>query len=314
MANKKLLKAAGLVSSLVLTTALINRYCFKFSNSQICRPPMASKYKYSQGSINYKVSGSGSPLLLLHDISSSSSMFEWFKVEKKLRHKNKVYSLDWLGCGFSDKPPITYTSFMFIQILNSFIKDIIKEPVDIIATGISASYALIARDSFNAPIKKIIAVNPENPVESGKAPGYLDAVKKSLLSFPVIGTSLYNLNYSWWGIDHDLKRGSSKKEFHVSRETIETMMESAHIGSENNKSLFASKSSGFTYVEINNLLSNIKDFYIIVSEDNYIYRANGEAYVRRNENIPLFMTNGSTKYPHIEYPGIFLANLISLCK
>lgn len=314
MANKKLLKTVGLVGSLTLTTALLNRYIFKFSNSQICQSSKASTYKYSQGNINYRVSGSGSPLLLLHDISPSSSMFEWFKVKKRLKRNHKVYSFDWLGCGFSDKPPITYTSFMFIQILNSFIRDVIKEPTDIIATGISASYALIARDAFNAPIKKIIAVNPENPVESSKSPGYLNALKKSILSLPVLGVSLYNLNYSWWGIDHDLKRGSSKKEFHVSRETIETMMESAHIGSENNKNLFASKSSGFTCVDIKDLILDVKDFYIMVSEDNYIHRSNGEAYIHRNENIPLFMTNGSTKYPHIEYPGIFLDNLISLCK
>lgn len=314
MGNHKLLKTAGIVSYVILSAAAVNKLLFKFSNSQICQPLKDLKYEYSQGKINYKISGAGRPLLLLHDISSSSSMFEWFKVKNKLKRNHTLYAMDWLGCGFSDKPPITYTAFMYIQILDSFIRDIIKKPTDILASGISASYALIAREHFNVPIKKIIALNPADPSTSGLAPDLLDSIKKAFLNLPVIGTSIYNINHSWLGIDCHLKRGSSKREFHVSRETIETMIESSHIGSEDNKYLFASKYSRFIYADIRELIPDVKDLYIIVSEDNYICRHNGEKYIRKNADIPFYMTNGSTKYPQLEYPGIFLDNLMSFYK
>ena len=58
---------------------------------------------------------------LIHDLKPESSSYEWKRVVKALAKKHTVYTIDLLGCGYSDKPNITYTAYMYTQLLNDFI-------------------------------------------------------------------------------------------------------------------------------------------------------------------------------------------------
>ena len=66
-------------------------------------------YKWKEGNIFYTKTGTGEPILLIHDTDSGASGEEWAKVAKKLAKNNTVYTIDLLGCGRSDKPSIQYT-------------------------------------------------------------------------------------------------------------------------------------------------------------------------------------------------------------
>lgn len=68
------------------------------------------------GNIYYRKSGSGSPILLIHDLSPFSSSYEWHLLEEELAQKHTVYTLDLLGCGRSDKPNMTYTNYLYVQL------------------------------------------------------------------------------------------------------------------------------------------------------------------------------------------------------
>ncbi len=72
-----------------------------------------------------KKKGSGSPVLLIHDLNHYSSSMEWDKVIGTLSKEHTVYMIDLLGCGKSDKPAITYTCYLYVQLLTDFIRDII---------------------------------------------------------------------------------------------------------------------------------------------------------------------------------------------
>ena len=61
-------------------------------------------YDWKFGKIFYTKQGQGTPLLLVHDLTTSSSEYEWKNVIKTLAKTRTVYSLDLLGCGRSDKP------------------------------------------------------------------------------------------------------------------------------------------------------------------------------------------------------------------
>ena len=63
---------------------------------------------------------------------------------KKLEKTNTVYTIDLLGCGRSDKPNITYTNYLYVQLIDNFIKDVIKEKTDVVATGSSVSFTVMA--------------------------------------------------------------------------------------------------------------------------------------------------------------------------
>ena len=71
-------------------------------------------YNWRFGKITYKKTGSGSPVLLIHDLNVCSSSYEFEKVCSKLSKTNTVYSIDLLGCGRSDRPAFTYTNFLYV--------------------------------------------------------------------------------------------------------------------------------------------------------------------------------------------------------
>ena len=64
-----------------------------------------------------------------------ASGYEWNAVTKELATEHTVYTIDLLGCGRSEKPEITYTNFVFAQLLCDFAKNVIKEETDVIASG-----------------------------------------------------------------------------------------------------------------------------------------------------------------------------------
>ena len=109
-----------------------------------------------------KKEGTGSPVLLIHDLNHYSSSMEWDKVIGTLSKEHTVYTIDLLGCGKSDKPAITYTCYLYVQLLTDFIRDIIGEKTDIVATGASASFVTAACQNIADQIDHIILVCPES--------------------------------------------------------------------------------------------------------------------------------------------------------
>lgn len=92
-------------------------------------------FSWQFGDIFYTKKGTGTPMLLLHDLHCASSGREWQYIEDALAQDHTVYTLDLLGCGRSDKPAITYTNFLYVQLIVTFIKQVIGCPTDVIASG-----------------------------------------------------------------------------------------------------------------------------------------------------------------------------------
>ena len=76
------------------------------------------------------------------------------------KKNHTVYTLDLLGCGRSEKPYLTYTNYLYVQLITDFIKNIIKDQPDVIATGESISFVTLAENMEHHLFKRIIAVNP----------------------------------------------------------------------------------------------------------------------------------------------------------
>ena len=101
-------------------------------------------FNWKNGSIFYTKRGTGSPILLIHDLDPISSGYERHNLAKKLEKDHTVYKLDLLGCGRSDKPYLTYTNYLFVQLITDFIQDVIGEKTDIVVSNRSLSFAVLA--------------------------------------------------------------------------------------------------------------------------------------------------------------------------
>ena len=117
-------------------------------------------FEWRYGNIFYTKQGNGSPLLLIHDLHPASSSLEWNSVITNLTKDHTVYTLDLLGCGRSDKPSLTYTNYMYVQLITDFIKKIIEQKTDIIATGDSCSFVLMTANMERDVLNRIFLISP----------------------------------------------------------------------------------------------------------------------------------------------------------
>ena len=76
--------------------------------------------------------------------------------------RDRVYTIDFLGYGLSDKPNITYTNYLYVQSIIDFIKKIIGKKTSIIATGDAAPVAIMACHNDGEVIDKMIFINPQS--------------------------------------------------------------------------------------------------------------------------------------------------------
>lgn len=96
---------------------------------------MASRNVY------YTKEGTGKPLLLIHDLDTCTSGYEWKQLIPFLSNKYTVYTIDLLGFGRSEKANMTYTNFLYVQLISDFIKSEI---------GHRTQYHHIWRGSFHS--------------------------------------------------------------------------------------------------------------------------------------------------------------------
>lgn len=260
-------------------------------------------YDWKHGKIYYTKSGSGKPLLLIHDLHPASSSYEWKKMMIKLEKHHTVYTIDLLGCGRSDKPNITYTNYLYVQLISNFIKDVIGEKTDVVATGSSSSFTVMACNMEKDLFKKLILINPEELAVSKRTPNKGKNVAKFLLDLPIIGTFLYNTTV------HELKiRRLFNEKYYYKKQLISTKVEdayfeSAHLGEGTGRYLFASITSNYTNINITHALKNIENKICIIGSRERAHCVEIlDEYCDCNHKIETAYISNSKYLPQLELP------------
>ena len=96
--KKTLLFISTAIGTTTLAFHVINKFIFNTSDEH-SEEDSSNYYNWKFGNIYYQKTGSGSPLLLIHDLNHYSSSMEWDKVIDTLSREHTVYTIDLLGCG-----------------------------------------------------------------------------------------------------------------------------------------------------------------------------------------------------------------------
>lgn len=259
-------------------------------------------YHWKQGDIFYTKSGNGSPLLLVHDLNPASSNMEWDKIIRKLEKSYTVYAIDLLGCGRSEKPGITYTSFLYVQLMNQFIQDVIGETASVAATGASTSFVIMAQAMDPDNFKNIILINPDSIQSLKAAPEREQKIAKGFLEIPILGTFLYNLQMHEKKIHSYFEKKYFLKKSLISSKMEDTYFESAHKGKSAGKYLLASAQGNYINVDVSNAVKNAKNLYIISSRERKDAISITEEYLHLNKNIEVSYLSNSKYLPQLEVP------------
>lgn len=307
-------KTGKLVTALCFATAatgaihLINKTITLFAEKQKhLLTTNLKKYDWRFGNISYRVTGSGSPLLLIHSLNPLSSQEQWNKLISGYAKNHTVYTLDLLGCGQSDKPAITYTNYLFVQLITDFIKDIIKERASVIVSNSSCPIVTMAcamnPDLFN----KIIFVNPDSFSATSRIPDKNSRLAKFLFEIPIIGTLVYNMNFNRYKIQKKLHNKVFSDSHLLNQNMIDACYVNSHLGGGNAKYLFASLTGHYqtanTYQAIRKIDNSI---YIVYGENAKNQKHIADEYVSANPSIEVACITHARQLPEVEQPKAFL--------
>ncbi|KAF4383314.1 hypothetical protein CsatB_024610 [Cannabis sativa] len=92
--------------------------------------------------IHYVVQGEGSPVVLIHGFGASA--YHWRYNIPELAKKHKVYAIDLLGFGWSEKAIIEYDAMVWKDQVVDFLKEIVKEPAVLVGNSLGGFTALVS--------------------------------------------------------------------------------------------------------------------------------------------------------------------------
>ena len=107
--------------------------------------------------IFYVVKGEGEPLLLIHGYGAGS--WVWEKQMDILSKNYKVYALDIIGYGFSDRPRIEYTPETYIHFLRDFMDGLEIERATLIGNSMGGGIAWAMAALFPKRVKRLILID-----------------------------------------------------------------------------------------------------------------------------------------------------------
>lgn len=309
--KKKLTACALLGGTAVGIMHIVNRLVYHISTiDNLLFHKDEKYYDWRFGRIFYTKQGNGSPILLVHDLNVTSSAYEWNKIVDTLSQTNTIYTIDLLGCGRSNKPNLTYTNYLYVQLITDFIKNIIGKKTDVIATGESGTFILMACANDNTVINKILMVNPQNPVELAKIPNKRTKVLRHIINTPIIGTFIYNIFINKRTIDEDFRSRYYYDQNNIEERSIITYFESSHKCNSRSKHLYASMKSRYTNINIMHCLKGINNsIFIIVGNSNPENILAANQYQNLLPSIEIVEINKTKHLPQMEIPEEFIEQL-----
>jgi pimeloyl-ACP methyl ester carboxylesterase len=107
--------------------------------------------------IFYTVKGEGKPLLLIHGYGAG--IWVWEKQIDILSQSYRVYALDLIGHGFSDRPKIPYTSETYIHFLRDFMDRVGIERATLIGNSMGGGIAWAMAILFPERVDRLILID-----------------------------------------------------------------------------------------------------------------------------------------------------------
>ena len=265
-------------------------------------PVSETYYNWKFGKIYYEKVGSGKPILLIHDLNTFSSSYEWEIIAEYLSKKRTVYTLDLLGCGRSEKPNLTYTNYFYVQMIHDFIKNIIKSKCDVAVTGQSCSFVLGACQNDKDIIDNVVMINPTDIDTMLKIPGKRSKTVTKLILLPLIGTLLYNILVRKENIEKIFKESYFYDKGKIKHDQIQTYYETAHFGNASSKYLFASLSGKYLTANMYLYLKGLSNSIFIITGDEEKEKYIAENYKKILPSIEIFSIPNTKQLPQLEAP------------
>ncbi|MDP8952792.1 MAG: alpha/beta fold hydrolase [Actinomycetota bacterium] len=189
------------------------------------------RYTWRGGELAYRVAGEpgARPLLLVHGIYAGASSYEFRRNFLELAEYFRVYALDLLGCGLSERPRRRYGPEDVAAQVEDFAREEIGAPTHLVASSLSA--ALLVPVAVRSPrlFRRLVLICPPGLGGSLDRPsGRLGDAIYGLFRTPVLGDSLYHAIVSRRGIRYYLGNMAYHDPKFVTDELVEDYYRTSH--------------------------------------------------------------------------------------
>lgn len=261
-------------------------------------------FKWSHGVVYYEKVGSGSPVLMLHDVDPASSGYEWNEIVKEYSKKHTLYIVDLPGCGRSGKiVGETYINYFYVRFLKEFIDEVIGEATDVVATGLSGSFVTMAASIHEDVINNITLINPVSPASLSAPIDIRSKIAKAILDCPILGTFIYYIEESKEQIEFRFTEKSFFNPFVVTPKLTQTYYESAHLLKANGKYLLSSLKGNYMNVNVERAFSSLNNHItLIFGKQVSDAEATAHTYARLNSNVKTIFIAKAKMLPQMEAP------------
>lgn len=309
--NKKLKAVSIIAGSSIAAIHLFNKIEYSLATAKDSFHCTQNKYyEWRFGKIRYTKKGSGSPLLLVHDLSVGSCGYEFHKLTDQLSKQYEVYTIDMLGYGLSDKPNMTYTSFLYVQLLTDFVKTIIGKKTDVIAVGDSAAFAIITCHNNPEVFNRLILINPQSLYQLNRIPSKRTRALKLIIDTPIIGTFVYNIITSKQAFWNRFQKYCYYDPSKIEEADIAAYTEASHLNDYNSKYSFSSHVGRYMNLNILHALKEINhSIFIIAGREKKDIKSIVENYIYYNNSIEAAYIMKAKQCPHMEAPEKVLNQL-----
>ena len=297
--NKKLTTAIVLSGSSVAAMHVINRVHTSICTTKsLLRNSENRYYEWRFGKVRYQKKGSGSPLLLIHDLTVGSSNYEYHRLINNLTGDHEIYSIDLLGYGLSDKPSMTYTGNLYEQLISDFVMNVIKRKTSVVVTGESVPLVIAACHNNPEIFNKLICINPQNLYTLNEIPSKQTTLMKLFLEIPILGTFTYHALTNRLTVEKIFQRQYFCRLNEIRDKYIANYLEGAYAGGYNSKYAFASYVGKYMNLNILRELKEIDNSILMIGGekepeirttiDNYKYYnpAIEEVYIPDTKHLP----------------------------
>lgn len=266
------------------------------------------------GDVFYTKQGQGaSPIVLLHGLYAGASGYEWRKNFDVLSEHEMVYAPDWLGFGLSDKPRIRYTAAQYIEQLNQFLREVVKEPCTIVASSLASAYAVQAAADQPELVQTLVLICPTGFRHLAKAPDARAEAIYQLTHAPLLGTTLHNAVTSLAALRYYLMNETYFDPSFVDDALLDHYSTAAHqYGAQNAPPSFYSGLLNHSVADVFPALTQKTLRIVWGREARLTPLSDAEAFLAANSRTELTVLDKSGILPHDEQAQAFNRLVIAL--
>ena len=210
----------------------------------------------------YTAKGAGRPLVLLHGIHAAASSYEWRRNFDWLAERFRVFAVDLVGFGRSARPSMGYTAESFVSMIGDFLRDVPARPPCVIASSLSAAYAVEVASRNPQYVDRLVLVCPTGIARLAEPQGPFEAAVDPLMRAPVVGEALFNALASEASIRYYLANQVFADRAKIDEELVRQMYATSHV--RNARYAPAAFVSGALNLDIREALSRLTNRTLVV--------------------------------------------------